>query len=161
MALALTSFRMACAVKRANLRVNLPANLLAMLCAVLFPLALAMQVEAATGNLELVATTGEGEKSAVAEEKLGPPERNQETPRNAVYDFLMLAREGNWKAASAHLEAPAGGWPEGESPERIARDTDRDYVLTAAEAKEYGIIDEVIENRNAVDNTGPIAPIAS
>jgi hypothetical protein len=43
MALALTSFRMACAVKRANLRANLPANLLAMLCAVLFPLALAMQ----------------------------------------------------------------------------------------------------------------------
>ena len=49
----------------------------------------------------------------------------------------------------------------GQSPERIAQDTDRDYVLTAAEAKEYGIIDEVIENRNAVDNTGPIAPIAS
>jgi ATP-dependent Clp protease protease subunit len=49
----------------------------------------------------------------------------------------------------------------GQSPERIARDTDRDYVLTAAEAKEYGIIDEVIENRNAVDNSGPIAPIAS
>ena len=49
----------------------------------------------------------------------------------------------------------------GQSPERIAQDTDRDYVLTAAEAKEYGIIDEVIENRNAVDNSGPIAPIAS
>ena len=49
----------------------------------------------------------------------------------------------------------------GQSPERIARDTDRDYVLTAAEAKEYGIIDEVIENRNAVDNAGPIAPVAS
>jgi MscS family membrane protein len=80
-----------------------------------------MQVHAATGNLALLATTDGGEKSAVAEEKLGPPERNQETPRNAVYDFLMLAREGNWKAASTHLEAPAGGWHEGESPERIAR----------------------------------------
>ncbi|MFN9076345.1 MAG: mechanosensitive ion channel family protein [bacterium] len=113
MALEPTSFRVACAMKR--------ANLLAALCAVLFPLALAMQVQAGTGNLALVATTDGGEKSAVAEEKLGPPERNQETPRNAVYDFLMLAREGNWKAASTHLEAPAGGWPEGESPERIAR----------------------------------------
>ena len=48
----------------------------------------------------------------------------------------------------------------GQTAERISRDTDRDYVLTAAEAKEYGIIDEVIESRNAVDNSGPIAPVA-
>jgi len=53
--------------------------------------------------------------------KLGPPERNQDTPRNAVFAFITLAREGNWKAAGALLEPPADGWPEGESPERIAR----------------------------------------
>lgn len=33
----------------------------------------------------------------------------------------------------------------GQPVERIAKDTDRDYVMTAAEAKEYGIIDEVLE----------------
>ena len=32
----------------------------------------------------------------------------------------------------------------GQSCERIHEDTDRDYILTADQAKEYGIIDEVI-----------------
>ena len=32
----------------------------------------------------------------------------------------------------------------GQSRERINEDTDRDYILTADQAKEYGIIDEVI-----------------
>jgi ATP-dependent Clp protease protease subunit len=47
----------------------------------------------------------------------------------------------------------------GQPVERIAKDTDRDYVMTAAEAKEYGIVDEVIEARNVVDNSGPITAI--
>ncbi len=33
----------------------------------------------------------------------------------------------------------------GQSLEKVERDTDRDYFLSAAEAKEYGIIDKVIE----------------
>ena len=32
--------------------------------------------------------------------------------------------------------------------EKIAKDMDRDYYMTAAEAKEYGIIDRVIEHRS-------------
>lgn len=32
----------------------------------------------------------------------------------------------------------------GQSLEKIERDTDRDFILTAEEAKEYGLIDEVI-----------------
>ncbi len=32
----------------------------------------------------------------------------------------------------------------GQSLERIKRDTDRDFYMSAAEAKEYGIIDEVV-----------------
>ena len=47
----------------------------------------------------------------------------------------------------------------GQSKEKIAKDTDRDFVMTAAEAKEYGIIDEVIETRSLVDNSGPITAI--
>jgi len=35
----------------------------------------------------------------------------------------------------------------GQSLERIERDTDRDFYMTAEEAKEYGIIDKVIERR--------------
>lgn len=35
----------------------------------------------------------------------------------------------------------------GQPLERIAKDTDRDYYMTAEQAKAYGIIDEVIEAR--------------
>jgi len=35
----------------------------------------------------------------------------------------------------------------GQSIERIAKDTDRDFVITASEAVEYGLIDEVISAR--------------
>ena len=31
---------------------------------------------------------------------------------------------------------------------RIERDADRDYWMTAAEAREYGLIDEVLAKRN-------------
>ncbi len=35
----------------------------------------------------------------------------------------------------------------GQDSERIARDTDRDYILEAEQAREYGLIDEVISRR--------------
>ena len=35
----------------------------------------------------------------------------------------------------------------GQSIAKIEKDTDRDYYLTAAEAKEYGLIDEVIKGK--------------
>ena len=35
----------------------------------------------------------------------------------------------------------------GQTVERIAKDTDRDFILSAAEARDYGIIDEVITVR--------------
>lgn len=47
----------------------------------------------------------------------------------------------------------------GQTPEKISQDTDRDFVMTAAEAKEYGIIDEVIDNRDTVDTSGPIKAV--
>ncbi|GGA57401.1 ATP-dependent Clp protease proteolytic subunit [Edaphobacter acidisoli] len=33
----------------------------------------------------------------------------------------------------------------GQTLERIERDTDRDFIMTAAQAKEYGIIDDIID----------------
>ena len=47
----------------------------------------------------------------------------------------------------------------GQTVEKISTDTDRDFVMTAAEAKEYGIIDEVIDVRNTVDTSGAIKAI--
>ena len=35
----------------------------------------------------------------------------------------------------------------GQTVEKITKDTDRDYFITAEEAKEYGIVDEVIKKR--------------
>jgi ATP-dependent Clp protease protease subunit len=47
----------------------------------------------------------------------------------------------------------------GQDLERITKDTDRDYVLEADQAKEYGIIDEVISARELADHSGPITAL--
>ncbi|KJS31412.1 MAG: Clp protease ClpP [Desulfatitalea sp. BRH_c12] len=39
----------------------------------------------------------------------------------------------------------------GKDLEQIQRDTDRDYFLSGLEAKEYGIVDHVIRNRDDLD----------
>ena len=49
----------------------------------------------------------------------------------------------------------------GQTVEKISADTDRDYVMTAEEAKEYGILDEVIDTRANVDRSGPIRAVGS
>src|SRR5271157_5285278 len=38
----------------------------------------------------------------------------------------------------------------GQSAERVSNDTDRDFIMTAAEAVEYGLIDEVISARETM-----------
>jgi ATP-dependent Clp protease protease subunit len=35
--------------------------------------------------------------------------------------------------------------------EKVAQDTDRDFWMTAQEAKEYGIVDEVLVQRELAD----------
>jgi ATP-dependent Clp protease protease subunit len=47
----------------------------------------------------------------------------------------------------------------GQPVEKVHQDTDRDFVMSASEAKDYGIIDEVIEARSLADNSGPIAAV--
>ena len=44
----------------------------------------------------------------------------------------------------------------GQPIEKINIDTDRDFVMEANEALEYGIIDQVITSRESVDREGPI-----
>jgi ATP-dependent Clp protease, protease subunit len=73
-----------------------------------------------------------------------------------VSDLEIAANEIlRLKAALEHILAAHTG----QSIEKISKDTDRDYVLTAAEAKEYGIVDEVIDTRALVDNSGPITAV--
>jgi ATP-dependent Clp protease, protease subunit len=47
----------------------------------------------------------------------------------------------------------------GQTVDKIHRDTDRDFVMSAVEAKEYGIIDEVISARELADTSGPITAV--
>jgi len=49
----------------------------------------------------------------------------------------------------------------GQDVDKIHTDTDRDFVMTADEAVEYGIIDEVILARDSVDTSGPIKAVGS
>lgn len=41
----------------------------------------------------------------------------------------------------------------GQNLERIEKDSDRDFFMSAAEAKAYGLVDEVIESRSDVPNS--------
>ena len=41
----------------------------------------------------------------------------------------------------------------GQSPERIAKDFDRDLFMTPEQAKEYGIIDEILTREDMANLT--------
>ena len=43
----------------------------------------------------------------------------------------------------------------GQTAEKIDRDTDRDYILQAHEAVEYGLVDQVMEKREAAEQPRP------
>ena len=46
----------------------------------------------------------------------------------------------------------------GKTVEQIERDSDRDYYLSAEEAKAYGLVDQVVEN---AAEAGAITPVAA
>jgi ATP-dependent Clp protease, protease subunit len=48
----------------------------------------------------------------------------------------------------------------GQPQEKVSRDTDRDFILTAEQAKDYGAIDEIITSRRpGVEAADAVAPI--
>jgi ATP-dependent Clp protease protease subunit len=49
----------------------------------------------------------------------------------------------------------------GQPLEKVAKDTDRDYILTAQEAVEYGVVDEVISSRKIAPELATAASGAS
>jgi ATP-dependent Clp protease protease subunit len=63
--------------------------------------------------------------------------------RGAVPDIEVAARETlNLTTKLTEIMALHSG----QTPEKVKHDTERDYYMTAAEAKAYGIIDEVLES---------------
>jgi ATP-dependent Clp protease protease subunit len=49
----------------------------------------------------------------------------------------------------------------GQPLEKISRDTDRDFIMTAEQAKDYGVIDEIISSRTTLTDLTPAAAAAS
>ena len=63
-------------------------------------------------------------------------------------DITIAAREINrWKVTLNQVIAKHTG----QTAEQVEKDSDRDYYMTAEEAKEYGIVDNVIAIREAAD----------
>ena len=52
---------------------------------------------------------------------------------------ILRLKEELYKIISSHSGQPF---------EKVEADSDRDYWMIAAEAKEYGMIDSILENRN-------------
>ena len=70
--------------------------------------------------LTLVAATIHAAEEAVPEPP-APPIQNQETPRNAAYSFIMLARDGAWDEAARLLQWPTGMDDAEATPDQVAR----------------------------------------
>ncbi|QXD22537.1 ATP-dependent Clp protease proteolytic subunit [Opitutia bacterium ISCC 51] len=63
-------------------------------------------------------------------------------------DITIAAREINrWKQTLNQVISKHTG----KTEEQVEKDSDRDYYMTADEAKEYGIVDNVIEVREEVE----------
>ena len=81
-----------------------------------------------------------------------PPALRRASPGQAS-DIEIQAREAlRLKNALDEILARHTGQP----IERIAKDTDRDYFMSPQEAKEYGLIDEVIVTKKAAEAKKPL-----
>ena len=47
----------------------------------------------------------------------------------------------------------------GQSVEKVSKDSDRDFIMTAQEAKTYGIVDEIIQSRAGVEEASRVAAV--
>jgi ATP-dependent Clp protease protease subunit len=70
----------------------------------------------------------------------------------AVPDIEVAAREALTLSAKCMAIIAAHT---GQPFEKVKRDSDRDYYMTAQEAKDYGIIDEVLEPVHAAPSLVP------
>ncbi len=64
-------------------------------------------------------------------------------------EFMFKLKKRLNRIISAHTSQPV---------ERVERDADRDYYMTAAEAKDYGIVDEVVQSRKEIAAGVPPQP---
>jgi len=67
--------------------------------------------------------------------------QGQFTDMEISYNLIKQLKEELYTILAAHT---------GKTPEEIEKDSDRDNWMTATQAKEYGLIDEVIEKKTVV-----------
>jgi len=94
----------------------------------------------------------------------GPGRRRHRQALRAAHSTVVLHQpHGGAKGQSADIEIQAReilrlravvnqilAAQTGQPLERIERDTDRDFILNAEQALEYGLVDEVLSDRQAV-----------
>ena len=64
--------------------------------------------------------------------------------------ILLHQPFGGVEGQASDIELQAKEIDTGQTAERVAKDTERDFIMTAAEAVEYGLIDEVISARDTL-----------
>jgi ATP-dependent Clp protease protease subunit len=114
---------------------------------------LALVSEAASAAAVLLAAGSKGKRMALPHSRIllhqpyGQVGYGQVTDLELAAKEIMRMRELLDQILAEHTGQPI---------ERITKDTDRDFVMEADEALEYGVIDRVISSRTTVDRTGPI-----
>lgn len=97
---------------------------------------------AASMGAFLLAAGSEGKRLALPHSRIMIHQPLGGTGRRQATDIEIEARE---IVRIKHKLNEILAEKSGQSIEKIEKDTDRDYFLSAAEAKEYGLIDRVIE----------------
>ena len=112
--------------------------------------------QAASASAVLLAAGAEGKRLALPHARILIHQPYAGAHGDASDIELVAAEIARLKKSLEEVLASHTGQP----IERIAADTDRDFVMTAEQAKEYGIIDDVIAARDLVDNTRAIQAVS-
>jgi ATP-dependent Clp protease protease subunit len=100
--------------------------------------------QAASAAAILLASGTKGKRLAVANARILIHQPAMEGAYGQVSDLEIQAAEISRmrKLMEATLAVHTG-----QTEDQVRRDVERDKILTAAEAKEYGIVDEIIQSR--------------
>ena len=109
--------------------------------------------QAASAAAVLLAAGTKGKRLALPHARILLPQPYGQVGYGQVTDLEIAARE---ILRMRDLLEQILARHTGQTIERVHKDTDRDFVMEAEEAKAYGVIDEVITTRQMVDRTGPI-----
>jgi ATP-dependent Clp protease, protease subunit len=102
---------------------------------------------AASMGAFLLAAGAKGKRVALPHARIMIHQPLGGTGRRQASDIAIEAKE---IVRIKHLLNEIMAERSGQTIEKIEQDTDRDYFLSAAEAKEYGLIDRVIESHKSV-----------